>query len=711
MELEELIRSIKASRTSQTEEDLRSLPHKKAFIYGRVSTQGQVQNSRESIGEVANLVELAKKDGYASDIDPEYVERWLDSIQNGEDVSRSMEEGDIVIDCRDLGLSGSLGEDKRPGLKALWKRVEIGEMGTVYLTEGMSRLSRDRDRVLGYQLLRLLKEQKCRVRTPEGVYNPAISRDWDFLAADIEESAEEMNKMGVRLGRRRVLKATKGRHVGSPVCPGFIVEIEGQKNDGSYIMGKWQPYSPHQAIVITALKELVKQRSIFKAVQSLTNQQVVFPFFEGEYQYMENRSALRLYRKNGDGYIITTNSLKNLATNLRLIGIWEWSDIIIEDNHPAIVPVDLFLQAYEIAVSNKPRGKGAYADPMEWADLLYCYNHEYPRKIAAYNTKKRWACNHDKHLGIGQSCLYIEDHLLTLPLTREVLHYLDFTSHAQNILEKLKAETSQYSLEESRWRRQHTELHTRLANLKKYLGAGNPEREETYWELIREVKEQIELLGDEPPPPKTTPLDIERVTKFLENLESNWEENTGVLRNRLLTLLIERVEIRHDSTQINATIVWKTGFRQEITIQRSQAHCTQENRWSTEETKLLRMLWPSASWDTILAALPGRKKSAIYLRAARLRLSRQGMKKLPGKSVLWTEDEIDRLNDDYLSKGLSISEIADGLGRTEHAVERKITALKLKRPKELRRYKKQPVWSADNFKVTSKGCSRKHTLL
>ncbi|MFH0769380.1 MAG: hypothetical protein V1932_07445 [Chloroflexota bacterium] len=699
MELDELIRSIKKARSIPTEGDLRSLPHKKAFIYGRVSSQGQVKDSRESIHEVAKLVVLAKKDGYHSNIESDMVGKWLDSIHNREDLSLTMEDGEIAIVCRDLGLSGSLGEDKRPGLKALWKRVETGEMGTVYLTEGMSRLSRDRDRVLGYKLLRLLKEQRCRIRTPEGVYNPAVSRDWDCLADDIDDSAEEMKKMGIRLGRRRVSKAAQGRHVGSPVCPGYIVEIEGQRNDGSYILGKWQPYPPHQEIVITALKELVKQRSIFKAVQSLTVQGIVFPFFSDELKYMETRSALRLYRKSDVGYVITTNCLKNLATNLRLIGIWEWSDIIIEDNHPAIVPVDLFLQAYEIAVSNKPRGKAAYAEPMEWAGLLYCYNHEYPRKIAAYSTRKRWACDHDKHLGIGQRCLYIEDHLLTLPLTREFLRYLDFTSHAQVILEKLKSETSEYSLEEARWRRQDTELSTRLSNLKKYLGTDDPEREETYWQLIQEVKEQIELLGEKSPPPKTTPVDIERVTEFLENLESNWEKNPSSLRNRLLTLLIDRVEIRHDREHIKATIVWKAGFNQVVRIQRLQPHCSQENRWSAEETKLLRMLWPSASWDTILVALPDRNRSAIYNRATRLRLSRQGIKKLPENSTLWTQAEIDRLKESYVKDGLSIIEIADELGRTEHAVEHKITSMKLKRPKELRRYKQQPVWNVGDFKV------------
>lgn len=699
MELEELIRSIKTSRSIPTEEDLRSLPHKKAFIYGRVSTQGQVKDSRESIHEVAKLVVLAKKDGYHSGIEPDTVEKWLDSIQNGEDVSRTMEDGDIAIDCRDLGLSGSLGEDKRPGLNALWKRVETGEMGTVYLTEGMSRLSRDRDRVLGYKLLRLLKEQKCRIRTPEGVYNPAVPRDWDCLADDIEDSAEEMKKMGIRLGRRRVSKASQGRHVGSPVCPGFIVEIEGQKNDGSYILGKWQPYLPHREVVITALKELVKQRSVFRAVQALTAQRVVFPFFSEELKYMETRSALRLYRRNDSGYIITTNCLKGLATNLKLIGIWEWKDILIEDNHPAVVPVDLFLQAYEIAVSNKPRGRAAYTEPMEWAGLLYCYNHDQPKRIAAYSTRSRWACNHDSHLGIGPSCLYIEDHLLTPPLTSEFLRCLDLTFHAQVVLEKLKSEASDYGLEESRWRRQDAELKTRLANLEKCLGTGDPEREETYWRLVQEAKAQIKLLGDKPPPPKTTPMDIEKVTEFLENLDGNWKRYPGRLRNRLLTLLIDRVELRHDRGHIEATIVWKAGFRQVVNIKRLPSPYNSEKRWREEETKLLRMLWPSASWEVILAALPERNKSSIAIRAARLRLSRQGMRKSPEKSIVWTQAEIDQLKEWYTIKGSSIIETAGQLGRTEQATEAKISALRLKRPKELCRRKQEPIWQADNFKV------------
>ncbi len=290
--------------------------------------------------------------------------------------------------------------------------------------------------------------------------------------------------------------------------------------------------------------------------------------------------------------------------------------------------------------------------------------------------------------------------MLTPPLTREFLRCLDLTYHAQLVLEKLKSEASDYGLEESRWRRQDAELRTRLANLERCLGTpGDPEREETYWRLVQEARAQIKSLGEKPPPSKTTPMDIEQVTEFLENLDSNWKRYPSRLRNRLLIMLIDRVELRHDRGNIEATIVWKAGFRQVVNIQRNQSHFNQEKRWREEETKLLRMLWPSASWEVILAALPERNKSSIAIRAARLRLSRQGMRKSPEKSIVWTQAEIDQMKECYLTKGLSIIEIADRLGRTEQAIEAKISALRFKRPRELRRYKQQPVWEADNFKV------------
>lgn len=311
---------------------------------------------------------------------------------------------------------------------------------------------------------------------------------------------------------------------------------------------------------------------------------------------------------------------------------------------------------------------------MEWSDLLHCYNHDIPLKVAAYNTRKRWACCQDHHLGLGPTCLYIEDHLLTPPLTAEFLRYLDLTPHAEAVLERLKSQVSEQSLEETRRRQREAELKARIASLKRYLGSEDSEREDTYWQLIKEAEAELQIVRQTPSTPPATAVDLERVGQFLDNLEGNWKRYPSRLRNHLLKLLVDRVELRHDRSHIEAAIVWKMGFRQVVNIKRHQPHSTHENRWSAQEIGLLRMLWPSASWDAILAALPGRSSSSIHNMAGRLRLSRKGVIKLPGKSANWTDAETEQLKELYTVRGSSIMKIADRLDRTEKAIEARIVS-------------------------------------
>jgi len=698
MNLEEIIQGIRASRSLPSDDDLRRLPHQKAFIYGRVSSQAQVRESRESIRDIAKLVMRAKKDGYNSNLNPDDVEKWLADIQSGADVNRVLEDGDIIVDCQDLGLSGSLGEDKRPGLAHLQRRVESGAVGAVYLTEGMSRLSRDRDRVLGYKLLKLLKQHNCRIRTADGVYNPAIPRDWHHLAEDVDKSAEEMKTSGIRLGNRRAEKAEEGEHVGSPICPGYIVPIVDQRRDGAYIFGKWQLYPPHQKVVIKALEEVVRQGSLSKAVQVLRARRLVFPFFPEEFKHMKTRSALRFYLKDSTGYIITYNALKSLATNLRLIGIWQWRHVLIENNHGPAVPVDLFEQAYEIARAAKSKGRAAYTEPMEWSGLLYCYNHDEPRRVSALNRVQRWSCRSTLQLGYGDSCLQIADHFLTRPLTRELLRCLDLTPHAGAVLGKLKSEVSQHNLDESQRRRREAEIRKRIADLEQYLGSGKPEREETYWRLIREEEAKLNLLRQQPAKPKATPVDLEKVAQFLENIEGEWDRYPSRLRNRLLKLLVHRVELRHDGYHIEAVIVWKVGFRQIINIRRPAVTFVREKLWRAEENSLLKMLWPSSSREAIMAAFPGRTWPAINKKASDLKLKRQWVRTRFETGPVWTRQDKARLKKLYTGE-LGISEIARQMGRSESAVVHKACLMGISRPMEFRRRKLDSVWEARNVNV------------
>jgi len=450
--------------------------------------------------------------------------------------------------------------------------------------------------------------------------------------------------------------------------------------------------------VITVLKELVRQGSVHKAAQSLTMQGVVFPLFPEELKYMESRSVLRQYRRDSRGYLISSPAIKGMATNLSLIGIWEWMDILIENNHKPIVPLDLFLQAYELALTKHPRGRAAYTEPMVWADLLYCCNHDLPRKLAAHNTLNRWACIHGYQAGLEPRCLYTADHILTPPLTREFLRCLDLTPHAQAVLEKLKAEAGNYSLEESRQRRQETELKSRLANLERYLGAADTEREETYWRLIQEARAQLKTIENKPPAPRTTLADIEEVTEFLENLESNWERYPSQMRNRLLKLLIERVELRHDTAHIEATIIWKMGFTQKININRPTAHFTKDKRWQPEEDNLLRMLWPTATWEILLAALSSRTRESINQRACRLKIKRQWQRQVPDPEKQWTKEEEACLKELYIA-GENTKEIATKLGRSLGAIKGRASVLGIRRPEGFYPRKYQASWNSENIKV------------
>jgi len=691
MNLEEIISSAKASSSKPSDDDLRSLPFKRAFVYGRVSSQGQVRESLESIRDIAKLVELAVRDGYHTGLQISEVEQWLNSIQSGVTIDKVLDDGDVIVDCRDLGLSGSLGEDRRPGLADLQTKVASGEVGAVYLTEGMSRLSRDRDRVLGYKLLKLLKEYECRIRTPEGVYNPAIPRDWENLAEDIEDSADEMKKHGIRLGRRRAQKAAEGRHVGSPVSPGYVVEIEGQNRDGSFILGKWLPYAPHQEVVITALRELVEQGSFFKTSQSLNARGVVFPFFPEEYHYMETRAALRNFHRNDRGYTISPNGLRGLATNLKLIGIWQWRDVVIENNHPAIVPVELFLQAYEIAQAKKPKGRAAYAEPMEWSGLLYCCQHDEPRPLVAHNVTRRWKCDRGYYSGQEDYCINIADYKLTPPLTSAVLEYLDLSPHVEAVLEKIKNDVDDYDIEKTRRRRQETELHTRLKNLESHLGSGDTEREETYWRLIREAKAELDAIKKRPLPPKVTATDIQRVRDFLENLRAEWEKYPGQVRNRLLKLLINRVELRYGTSHIDATMTWKVGLKQVVRINTGNETMSKRKYWQKEEDDLLKMLWPTASQEAVLAAFPDRTWGSINVHAAKIGLKREWKPSKKNTGPRWTAKEKKLLRVLYTTEP-DTEVIREKLGREWGAIVVMAHKMGIVRPKELRYQQREPAW-------------------
>lgn len=697
--IDQIIEKHKRVKAQPTEEELRRLPDRRAFVYGRVSQRSQMMKSAESIREIALLVELATRDGFKTELDSDKVWAWLERIRAGLEPPGVMESGDVIVDCQDLGISGTRKESKRPGLAHVRKRLEPGEIGVIYVTEGASRLARDEKKVMPYTLLELMEESNCKLRTPDQILSPCIERDWEIIEQDFLEAGEEQKTRRKRLYRRRMNKAKRGEHVGTPVPPGFYVPIVGRRADGSYIFCKYDLYEPHIRINFIALKEFVHRRGSIVTARSLREKHIVYPFFPEELSYMNSRTSLRGSHRIEEegGWEVTPAVINGLIDNPRQIGAWVCGDTVIRDNHPAVFLgeyLDLWLQANEIKAGRKPRGKGATLEPMPFAGLLFCANHEDLWPISTHNTTGRLRCDKDYHIG-APICLDVVAHMVIEPLTAVFLEKFNATAYIEDILRKVDEGVKGDKLEDMGLRQSERRLKQRIANLRSSLGHVNKRKDAILLEEITDSERKLALVQQElmqKPKKAPPPIDTGKVREFLWRLWQNWDRFPNRLKNELLRLFIERVELWHERKLIKATIVWKIGERQTILIERPQARFAREKLWRPDEDSLLRMLWPSASKEAVLAGFSDRSWKAIQERALRLGLHRKREPYRQGASKHWTDEEKSKLAQSY-EAGTPICRIAAELGRGERAILGKASKLGLRRPREVKWKRLVPTWS------------------
>ncbi len=673
----DIIEATVKKRKTPDEGGLRHLPFKNCFIYGRVSTPGQVRDSRESIREIGRLVQLAIKDGYQTALDPGEIETELDSSRGKAPWPKVWSDGKVTVDVRDLGLSGQLSTEERRGLFELQRRVREGTVGAVYLTEGVSRLSRDRDHILPYQLLKLLKEHQCRIRTPEGIWNPAIERDWDYLADEFEEAIGELKVMNRRMFRRKRQKAARGEYVGEPIPPGFFLPVTGRKPGGEYEYGKLKLYPPHAEIVRAVLEEYVNQNgSKLRTLRGLND--LTFPLFPPDLQYMERLTSLRTCPRINTGYKITSTLIRGLVKNPKMIGVWQWGDTeAIIDNHPAVVPEDLFIKAWQLASqARKPKGKTVYFEPNEWAGLLRCMNHTEPHRIVSLNARGRYTCRRDYLQEGAGTCLDIAKHFIDEPLTTTVLQQLDLTPFTDHVLDELESMHSRPKFEERQKRLQIRQLNEEIQRWQALLpccvdgdtGSIDREKEEFYWGKIREAKDKLEEIIRKPITQDASFIDYQKVREFLKCLRRNWKSYSPTSRSRLLRSIIESVEVRGQQ-EIEATIIWKTGFRQKVVIHRPRSNSKMERRWTKEADDLLALMFPRSSQDALVAAFPDRTWKAINYRARRLGQQRKLDMKEGWKK--WTQEDDAELERYYL-ESLPNEEISRKMGRNISSISARI---------------------------------------
>jgi DNA invertase Pin-like site-specific DNA recombinase len=165
---------IKPAVTPPAPGDLVRLPLvRKAFIYQRLSTHEQRKKSLWSLEMQDALRDQATADGYRDD--------------------------QIIVERRDLGISGTKGWEERPGLAALIQAIEADEVETVYVVH-ISRISRDQTLIDGLEFGELCKQHHVLIVMPTMRLNLRDSMHMRLYRQEIERAADEIELLKMRLG-------------------------------------------------------------------------------------------------------------------------------------------------------------------------------------------------------------------------------------------------------------------------------------------------------------------------------------------------------------------------------------------------------------------------------------------------------------------------------------------------------------------------------
>jgi DNA invertase Pin-like site-specific DNA recombinase len=109
-----------------------------AVVYKRLSTYEQLRTSRFSIERQHNLENIAIQDGYKPEMPPEEIIK----IKEQKGYPGFYQNGQIIVIESDLGISGTKGQEDRPGLAMLIKLIEEDLVESIYIVE-VARIFRD----------------------------------------------------------------------------------------------------------------------------------------------------------------------------------------------------------------------------------------------------------------------------------------------------------------------------------------------------------------------------------------------------------------------------------------------------------------------------------------------------------------------------------------------------------------------------------------
>jgi len=261
-----------------------------------------------------------------------------------------------------------------------------------------------------------------------------------------------------------------------------------------------------------------------------------------------------------------------------------------------------------------------------------------------------------------------------------VLQQLDFTPFAEEVLMRMEAQAENAYLEDARVKKNIAQLQQRIETLKESLGYRDGIHDKILLDKIEESQNELDALRSRTIFTRNVPdIHYKQVREFLQTLSVKWSSFPRTIRNRILSKIIDHVDLSHQGQIIEATLYWKTGQVQQVIVQRTGLIVKRQPHWSNKELATLEKMWSSANQEELLVALPGRTWKAISNQANKQRWHRVSRSVKPTSRKRWKSSE-DQEGKRLYEQGVPVSDIAIKLGKPIGALRQRASSKGWRRP-------------------------------